>query len=41
MFASYLDEFIDKLHAQSNPNGTLFSKFETIQFYLYWSGCYF
>lgn len=41
MFLGYLDDFVDQLHAQSAEDGLLREHFETMQFYLYWTGCYF
>ena len=41
MFLGYLDDFVDQMHAQSDPSGSLIDTFETLQFYLYWTGCYF
>jgi hypothetical protein len=40
MFMGYMDEFIDEI-IEHNPTGTLKENVELLQFYLYWTGCYF
>jgi hypothetical protein len=41
MFTGYLDDFVINLQKWSDPQGTLIDKFDTVEFYLYWTGCYF
>ena len=40
MFMGYMDEFIYEI-IKNNPTGTLKENVELVQFYLYWTGCYF
>lgn len=41
LFLGYVDDFIVQMKDQSDPDGTLRHKFDMIQFYSHWSGCYF
>ena len=41
LFLGYVDDFVVQMHDESDPDGTLRQKFDMIQFYSHWAGCYF